>query len=239
MSCIITPDIAAQYPNTDVALFYSTPMWIDNNGTTQADVANTILGYYQAMERIGQSSTVVPTTSQVENPYSCLLRPLTENSRIYNAPDNGVFLESITFSLYDQMVNGGTQTQLDSALYQDATLNSAVVNSQNTMLNRAMTGTYRFGMVGNWQPNYFRPIVRVNGETILDMNSTFTKPNGQNNLADLSIGASLPLCVEPMKPFAKIKEITIAAFALQIIAQAGARNLQRYGVLCEMKFRTQ
>lgn len=234
MSC--TPDIAAQFPNVDVLLFTSTiqatsPM--DNSGAT-----STIVAAFTEMEKLAQSATSLPTDAMIENPYTTLLRQRTRNDRIYNQPklqENRIFVESITFSVYDGRVNGSSLIEpVSGNLYQDATLNTEVENSQAQTTDRYLTSPYRNAMVGNWQPNYFRPYVAINNEIILDARQSLYTPN---NLGDIAYGYDLPFCIEPQSQLRYIENVVIAACAFQYVESASSRKLYRFPVHAEIRVR--
>jgi hypothetical protein len=237
MSC--SPDIAALFPNVDVMLFTSTiqidpPM--NNAGAT-----NTVEAAFIEMEKLAQSAQTLPTQAMLNYPYTTLLRPRTRNDRIYNQPktsENKIFVESITFSVYDGRVNGSAYVIPDSGglLYQDATLNTEVENSQSNPTDKYLASPYRNAMVGNWQPNFFRPYVAINGQTIIDAAQSFFPENNQN-LGDIAYGYDFPFCIEPQSQLRNIDNIVIAACAFQYVDSGSTRKLYRFPVHCEIKVR--
>ena len=234
MSC--TPDIAAMFPNVDVILLTSSIQYpapqSDSGATTSIVAAST------DMEALAQSTTTPPTQAMIENPYSTLLRPRTYNDRLYQAPQidaNTMFIESIQFSVYDGRVNGSTLAQPNTQLYQDTTLNTEVETTQADATDKYLTSPYRFAMVGNWQPNWFRPFIKINNEIIFD--SRQSRYGNHDNLGDIAYGYDLPFCIEPMKQIRYFTELTIAACAFQYVDSASARKLYRFPIHCEVTVR--
>lgn len=234
MAC--SPDIAAEFPNVDVILLTSSiqfPAPQSDSGATDS-----IIGAFTEMEALAQSSATVPTDAMIENPYSTLLRPRTYNNRLYQAPQidrNTIFIESIQFSVYDGRVNNSTLAQPNATLYQDAALNTVVENSQAGATDRYLTSPYRFAMIGNWQPNWFRPFIKINDEIIFD--SRASKFGDHSNLGDIAYGYDLPFCIEPYKQIRYFKDLTIAACAFQYVVNGSSRKLYRFPVHCEVNIR--
>lgn len=203
---------------------------------TQTDgyVENSLDGGRLELLKCGASATTMGTNVLQISPYSTRLRPVTNLSKfkIYRK----IYLTKITFNVLD--------TTLTGSLPQDAQIDTEISDSLISNNDAYVQSRFRFGTIGNWQPNFFRPSVSLkNGDDIFEtmVSSNF---DDKNNLGDMSIGAMLPFDYIPPTPhyLGQVLDINDAirvyAGAGQIIHDtvAGVKKVQRYPIHCQMQF---
>lgn len=231
MSCVVPSDILTQYPKSVALVLYSTP---EVGEISEGGIENVVNGYIDVLEKLSQSSESIPDTTRLENPFGAQLRLLSSLKGLDDRKD--VYIENIQFTVYDHSLNGSTLAQTDTETFQDANTNTAVNNSQSTN-DRFLTSPYRDAMVGNWQPNWFRPFVKINNTVIFDTVASYYKQG--NHVGDKSIGFDFPFCIDVYRKFPGINKIEIFAFALMYIATATTdRKYKRFAVKAEIKLRT-
>ncbi|MBK9249354.1 MAG: hypothetical protein IPM69_14885 [Ignavibacteria bacterium] len=182
----------------------------------------------------GASATTMGTNVLQVSPYSTRLRPVTNLSKfkIYRK----IYLTKITFNVLD--------TTLTGAIPQDAQVDTEISDSLITNNDAYVQSRFRFGTIGNWQPNFFRPSVSLkNGDDIFEtmVSSNF---DDKDNLGDMSIGPMLPYEYIPPIPhyLGQVLDLNDAireyAKAGQIVQDtvAGVKKIQRYPIHCQMEF---
>lgn len=231
MNGCLSPEIIRDYPKVRVTVFVSTTDTADS--FDYAHVANAVDGYVTELEKCAQSSDVMGTDALTAEPYSTRLMPVSDMSEIFSQAD-GVLLESIEFVGYDG-------TSIGSA-FQNAANNTAIDSSQSSALDAYMASHFRGGIVGNWQPNYCRPVVRINGQSVLDLSGSEVQDVvtlQRNHLGHLSVGIPLPFGMEYFREFERITKIEVSAGLAQWIATSAeaVKKLVRYPVICIIRWR--
>lgn len=228
------PDLVERYPQVRDLLFMST---IDPNQTFDfAHVPNTVDGYVTEMQRCGQSATEMGTAAVRVNPYSTRLMPVSDLNNVLGPAsaggNGGALLESVLFLGYDSTLSG--------SVHQDADNNTAITSSQSSATDAYVASHFRNGVMGNWQPNYCRPEVTVNGQRLLTLGSSHIvdTAGASAHLGHLSIGVALPYAVHFYRHFPTLTSIEVFAGLAQWIATSpSAAKLKRYPVLCVMRWR--
>lgn len=222
-------DILAEYPRPVDVLMATTPEINGfSNNAAPSGVADTDLGYYDAILYSGQASTT-PSRGDVSvaNPYPDRLRPVRGLRQVINDPD--ILFERIDFFGYDPTLTG--------AAGQDAVTIAEIANSLTSSPNDAYAQSrFTNAIVGNWNPNYFAPVVRFDDLVVCDQSVTDVSDNHRGHL---SIGPPLPYGLE-YRWILKggMQRIDIRAQLVQYIANsASANKFQRYWLLAILRFR--
>jgi hypothetical protein len=120
-----------------------------------------------------------------------------------------IFLESVEFAGFDMADNqlevGDTQTEM---------LGGRVIKDL-------------------WQPNFFRPIVRIGGENVT---SGVNNPMGDSVFHDKGIGFPLPFCVPVNKQITNTTDIKITASYAQGFLDGGAYKFKNYALMAIVSF---
>lgn len=222
----LAPDIIARYPRVVLAIFHSTTDTVD--AFNYNHVTNAPNGYVDEIEKCAQSSDRMGDSSLVANPYSTRLMPVTPLDTIFNAPE--AMLEKMLFVAYD-----GTRI---GSPHQNAANNTVIDTSQASTLDAYMASHFRAGIIGNHQPNFFRPTVRINGKSVLgNLEDSYVEPRG--HLAHMSIGLPLPFEANWYAIFPNVQSIDVYAGAGQWITTSAepTNKLVRYPVLCVQQWR--
>jgi hypothetical protein len=203
--------------------FLSTTQPAANTDLYSSYIANNWLGYATELESLGNSVLVTGAVDPREEPYPSRLRPLDDYSVLNKVKD--VLINSISFFAFDTTVSGSVN--------QNATANTAITNSATSLLSKySFAGVYT-AVLPSWNPNFFRPNVKINGVNILDFSLTALGTN--NNQGDLSMGATLPYEIEPNYYFGDgIQDIRINAAAAQLVVSGVDTYAKRYPVMCEI-----
>jgi hypothetical protein len=228
------PDIVEKYPIVRDLIFVSTTD--DDPSFDFAHVPNTVDGYVTELERCGQSATEMGTAAVRANPYSTRLMPVSSLNSVLGAAasagNGGALLESVVFLGYDSTLVGSP--------HQDADNNTAVAASQASATDAYVASHFRNGIMGNWQPNYCRPEIIVNGESLLSLGSSEIRDSAgaSRHLAHLSVGVALPYGVHFYRHFSTVQSIELHAGLAQWIAtSASASKLKRYPMVGIMRWR--
>lgn len=227
-----TEEIYREYPQQVPVIFMSTV----DGGTplSTGAVTSSLVGYVNEMGKLGQDSTGIGSGPvDNPNPYSPRLRPVSDFQKMFRQTQ--VYLTNIEFSAFDCLNTN------DSSGYQVAATNTAILSFTPGSEKPYAQSTYLNGLVPNWQPNWFRPIVRINGKDIVEVGNTHFL-SGTNNTehheGDGSIGLRHDTCFDVYQAFKEIKDIDIRAQVVQYIGQStDSRKYKRYGVHCVMNFR--
>lgn len=199
--------------------------------TNPTYVPNTLDGYLLEFERTGRSAAVMGTPSTTNPPpaYSTFLLPTVDMSEVFNATE--VWFDGADFIALDAKVQG--------SIIQDAQNYAAIIASiSSTDYDAWQASRFRNGVVALAGVNFFRPIIQINGTSILDMSNTQVKINGANQVAHQSVGPSLPFCLPGGYPIGQVNSITVAAGAAQYISDsASTTKLVRYPIICTMNLR--
>ncbi len=232
LSDCLRPEIVREYPHVRELLFVST---VDpNEEFDYAHVANTPTGYVTELERCGQSSSSMGTKQVRTSPYSTRLMPISPQDDVLNI-ETGVMLEQATFIGYDATLAGSP--------FQNAMNNAAIEASQSSSVDAYVASHFRFGITGNWQPNYCRPEIRIDGVTILSMgDSQIINPATETraHLGHMSIGVALPYLVQFYREMDRVRSIEVYCPLGQPIMTSAepTEKIARYPVLCMMRWRT-
>lgn len=233
MGCL-SPDLLKQYPRPVIALFSST---VDTGSEfAPLHVADTPLGYLTELEKAGQHATSPGSVSVAESPYSTRLRPNSDLENIYAMRGRPCIIESVLFYAIDATTATPTLTEpISGNTYQDATVVGDMITSQSTDMDANVASHFRNALVGNWQPNFFRPALYVNGVNILAnlTGSHLVDTTGiRAHRGDLSIGLPLPFELDLAMEFPNgIAKLEAHAQLIQIIPNtASARKYVRYPV---------
>lgn len=221
MACLVDLSFRREFPNTVVVPFFSSSEYAPVQ--TGSHIPDATDGYLQSeMEVIGQAAADINHNELVASPYPTRLRPLANLNDIYSS--QRVFLEKVEFFCYDTTLQGST--------YQDADTLNAIYGSKtgNDVYAQSL---YKNGMPNNWQPNFFRPIFKVDDKNIFHF---LQNTNFGGNKGDLSIGLPLPYCFDLNKELGKVQEIEVFAQIAQYVAESD--KFQRYAVQCLATFWT-
>lgn len=233
MSCSINMEYTQKYPQLVIANFFSSTQ--SNTAKTDAQkdshIADSPIGFNDELRAIGQASvSSYSRDNDVDsnNPYSSLLRPVSDLKDIYKS--QLVFLEKVEFYAYDTTMEGADE--------QNSNVLDKIHGSQNSY-DAYVQSKYRNGMIPqNWLTNYFRPSLRINGVEMFKglQSSNF---GDKRNKGDLSVGIPLPYCIDVYRELGEIHSIECAAAVGQIVYITGTTSylLQRYGVQAILTFR--
>lgn len=229
----LAPDIVRLFPKVRTLMFMSV------TDPTPSDylfghVADAPDGYVTELEKCGQAAAVMGSRAVATNPYSTRLMPVTPFDDLRNVP-SGVLLESIEFIGWDSTRSGSP--------HQNANNVTAIELSQSSATDAHVASHFRGGIAGNWQPNFCRPEVLINGEAILSMNdSAIVNPatGARAHRGHLSIGVPLPYMAYYYREFTTISSIDVFCGLGQWISTSiePTDKLQRYPVQCIMHVRT-
>lgn len=190
---------------------------------TSSYIANNFTSYLEELEKLGNAIQITGGLDPRENPYPSKLRPLDKFDDLNKSKH--VLINSINFFAIDTTKIGSVN--------QNSTVNSAIVTSASSLLNKyAYAGVFG-AVLPSFNPNFFRPKVIINGENILDFDLTSLGVN--DNQGDLSMGATLPFNIEPNHYFADgVQSINIKGSCVQLIETGGNTYAKRYPVICEV-----
>jgi len=147
-----------------------------------------------------------------DNPEYRLLLPITSIEALTNR--NEIFLQSIDFIGYDMA---------DVPIEDDADAEKIYANEQ--IFGHAVSAI--------WQPNYFRPSVRIGGE---DVASGISNSAGDVEF-DMPIGLPMPCCLQINKVIKFPKDIrVVAAFAQRFKDATGATKFRNYPLQAIISF---
>lgn len=206
--------------------------------------------YYLELGKIGQtldgSTDGYHTPDVREHPYSSRLRPNRNISFLTTLQNEPVFIERVAFHCYQaataDTTAGGQTEPVSGNPYQVNSTNIESRNSQAQPIDAYGASRFRGGLLPLWQPNYFNPIVKINGMVVFgnDSTETFGVEGGNNqNLGDLSIGLYHPSEFSLGVVFNRIDKIEVYGQCLTGVSTAtDARQLQSHMVACTMIIKT-
>lgn len=215
------------------ALFVSSTE--DDAIQTDTHVASTLDGGRLELLNCGASATAMGTKALAVSPYSTRLRPVSDLSKF--AMYNKIYLLKAEFTPMD--------TTLTGAAPQDAQIDTEIIDSLLTDNDAYLQSRFRFGAIGGWQPNFFRPSLSVQGGgDVFEFLNSSNYGTSKNNLGDLSIGCMLPYTYQPVVPL-YLGKVTDLNEAIKIHAGAGqivedtvlaVKKVQRYPIHCYVEF---
>lgn len=201
MPCSVPLEIRMKYPKTlEMVMISASGEEITPGGA----------GYYEELERLG-SATLEPKRHK--------LRALGNIKDLYNA--GNVYLEKIEFWAIDTVKPGST--------HQDADTIAAIASSRTNSKAYAQSAFLNAILPVNFQPNYFRPSVQIDGLPILGgMDAQ------NNNVADMGIGLNVTTCVSFDRPLGTVKDFQIISKCAQYISETN--KYQNYAVMAKATF---
>jgi hypothetical protein len=204
-------------------------IWVsstDPDGTWNPNyIPNTPEGYLAEAQRTGQANAAVGSDEHRAAPYTRELLPVADLSAVYQA--ERVKIKSVFFCAFDTTAAGGTG--------QDPSTVTAITGTIGT--DRAyMQSLYRNGQIAHFQPNWFRPIVRIGTNDVLNGNLRNSEsPKGHQG--HLSIGMPNPWAADVDIHVGSLKGQSIRVYA-QMAQHIAATNLwQRYMCYAMIDFR--
>ncbi len=208
--------------------------WMSTTQATLEQTAGhiaTFAGLLTELQQLGEATLVQPNYKLQASPYPARLRPLTNLERLHRAAC--VTLVRIEFMALDTTISGGTGQHADTLT---AITDSITAGSGSYTLNDAyMQARYRYTAIAGWQPNGFRPIVKVNGTQMVfqdllqsELGTTLA------DSGDAALGLDLPFCLEGNISLGKVETLEIEAMAYQYITET--TRFQRYPILCTAIF---
>ena len=236
MGCL-SPELLKQYPRPVIGLFSSTVDDANASEFTPLSIADTDIGMIAELEKAGQHAEAPGAVKVLENPYSTRLRPLTIMSNFYKLKAVPAVIESVLFYALDSSVKTPAETEpVSGNNYQDLVVAGDLITSQAEVMDANYASRFRNTIIGNWQPNWFRPVLKVNGQNIL-ANLAGTELTGtdgnKDHKADLSMGLPLPFQMDMAIEYPNgINSIEVFAEVVQYIPNtASARKYVRYPVV--------
>lgn len=235
MSCALPYEIFKEYPNTVILSYFSSAMTdvIKTDADKDAYITNNHIGYVTEMERLGNSATTGPGSPNnvSANPYSTRLRPVRDADKVINAQK--VFLEKVEFYAYDATLAGSD--------YQDEDV-AAIITAGISTEDAYPRSHYRNAMLPiNFQPNYFSPVIKIDGKDIIG-GANASNYGNKANKGDLSIGFPLPLCLDIYREFGKISSIEVFGKVAMAIDNGSLVNpvtyYQQFPIQAILYFRT-
>jgi hypothetical protein len=149
--------------------------------------------------------------------------PITSIEVLTNRQE--IFLQSIEFCGYDMSVSEiGVEDNNEDEGEQDET-GTDKSNANEQIINNMVSAS--------WQPNFFKPSVRIGGVDVAS-NIANTAPN--KSFHNLSIGLPLPYCLQINKVVKEPKDIEITASFVQAYRQGGEWRYRNYPILAIVNF---
>lgn len=241
MSCL-SPELLREYPHPIIAIFGST-VDTQSNGFDATAVDDAHDGMIAELERAGQHSTEPGSNNVAENPYSTRLRPLSNLSDFLRMKGVPAVIESVLFYAIDSSEDTPTEVQpVAGTEYQDPVVAAEIVASQSSSTDAIYASRFKRTIIGNWQPNWFRPALIVNGRNLFPniAGTQMQDTNGQyGHLGDLSIGLPLPFSMDLAREFPHgIDSIEAYGQVVQHLEDsASARKYVRYPVIAVVVIR--
>ncbi|MEO5929074.1 MAG: hypothetical protein ABIR47_03990 [Candidatus Kapaibacterium sp.] len=182
--------------------------------------------YRSEMLAMGQATATIPSDGRISSPFTTGMRLLTPIDWLRG---RRVALTRITWRAYDStLLDGG------AAAGQDQDTLDAIEASLDTSSDAFAQSRLLMGEVSGWQPNFFRPVFRINSIDLYP--SLRSNGQGTGHLADLSIGLPLPVCTEFHNPidFGSFMSHEVSAWTGQIVP--ATNTVQRYVLQCVAEF---
>lgn len=233
MSCSVDYSVIERYPDVLVAMFMSSAEDITKVTDTEKNeyIQDNYVGYLNELDRIGQAGSAPGTTKNnnlANNPYSTYLRPVSDLSALYNAQK--VFIHKMEFMAFDTTWEDSENQDSDviTTIYDSRSLNNTYIQSNG--FNSQIPATF--------QPNFFRPDVRINSREIIQ-GITSSNYGNKANKGDLSIGLPLPWCYDVNREIGSVKSIEAFAQLVQPIKVPDVvdYSFQRYAIQMLIYFR--
>lgn len=245
LGCTLSAELLALYPVSMYGVWASSTE--PEAEPTPDYIPNTVDGWNTEFERSAQTQLVVTEPQQSKtheiNPYSDELRYAGGLERVLNKQYD-VLLERVIFYAFDGIKVGSTLVDADGQPFQDAATINAIKASAATNTKVYAQSGFNNGMIGQWQPNGFKPKMEINEKSWLGAGDPGV--GGLNNIADQMLGLPLPHCETFHYQFLneQVKSIRIWAKCTQYIGDNDGTNetpptgvLQRYPVVAAVFFR--
>lgn len=199
MGCLVDLSFRRQYPDTVTSIFMS---------VTGGTIPATIDGWLGELRKLGDA-TSAPAVRR--------LAPVGSLTNILNSQK--AFLEKAEFFAID--------TTLDGATEQDADVLSLIYGSRATKDIYPQSQFRNGAMPLIFQPNWFRPVILINGIPLIKGLETA-------GVAESGIGLPVPVCFELNSELEMVKDIQITAS----FAQKVDTKYQNYPVMAVLTFWT-
>lgn len=204
---VLSEETLRRYPREVRCLWMTTPL----------EPLNTPDGYIDVLRASGyDSDTPMKQRDAVLTPVSDLNQVLGQREAL---------LTEIRFSVYDALdtLEGGTAQ----------TNNSIILSYQAGQEKPFAQSTFKRGLVAEWQPNFFRPEVFINGTELLRVART----NNPGSESEASIGLDLPSCFFIPGLVQAVDHIEVRARCIQIVDRVAGKKYRHYPIKAEASFR--
>lgn len=196
-----------KYPNTFLATYLST-----KENLTMTDSDNGLIAYLEALA----DATISPEVRKLI-PFSDIT-PLRSK--------NCLFIHSITFFAIDPTRDGLSDTA-------DAIISTQIINGSSVKRSLAQSNYYRSAMPVMFQPNFFRPVVTIDG--VLINQGFINGPAGsETNKGYKSLGIPMNTCINVGREVERISNIDISTAFAQYVATEN--KYQNYPVQAIIEF---
>lgn len=206
-------------------------IWVSSTeyAGTQTDAhADSIADLMTELQQLGQANAAPGSAILQAAPYPTRLRPVTDLSQLIG---RDAILTRIEYYAIDTTLwDGATQ-----GTGQNATVVAAIEDSLADATDAYVASRFRNGVIGSWQPNWFRPEIRINGQPVLFGNLSRTNFGNHANAADAGWGLPLPYCDDNL--YISLGNVTSIDLQAQAAQEVGGL-LQRYPIICTMDLYT-
>lgn len=151
------------------------------------------------------------------------LLPINNYEDIYNC---SVLIKDIKFNAYYVRSKGGAGISAEL-------VNEIILNSLNSVNNAYPQSQFKLSPIPSFQPNFFTPIIRINGNNLFEVEKT-NKKYGDANINLFAYGKELPYYVEIFQRYDNIKDIEVYGQCYNVIDINGNTYFQRYPLMCEI-----
>ncbi len=239
-------ELRSQYPSLSKLLFASQMQ--SNFSLTDGYITNSLTGYVTELGNLAVSplnftnvSLLRPLVQYDFNAKSCIVyKVLFRCFNLVAIPANNVNMTQSSHTITPASTTVPINTASTGTLGASP-INMTTTGTQGTTVDTVSSSTFTGGIAnqnyvyeeitGNWQPNFFRPVLNINGDNILgNTNSSFFTAN---NLGDRSIGFGFPFEQTFNSYFDAISNIEIYAIAGKV--NIPALTLQRFFITCELE----
>lgn len=240
LGCSLSSDILAEFPKSMYGIFFSTT---DPNPTLQANyISNDIDGANIAIEQAAQTNSIYQLSKEFQvNPYGDRLRYCGGLQAIFDLGSEEVLLDRVEFYAYDGILVDSTATDLNGNLFQDPDTINAIKASAANITKIYAQAAFHNGMIGQWQPNGFRPKMEIGDKQLLGDGSAGV--GGAAYTSEQQFGCPFPHCETFHKRWSELisdTDIKIWAKCTQYIGNndtPATGKLQRYPVMAIVYFR--
>lgn len=223
-----------QRPRTAELLFFSTT---DSNvGLTPTYLADRWDAYFDGanpeIDKLGADTAITTGTEDLTIlPYGSRLRPcrdITFLSKVKNVMVVGI--EYVAFDVKNDDAAAADQT---------AAVNTKLKSSIGTQNNILVQTTMMRTIVVDWEPNFFSPILLVNGANLLPeftQTNKYTTTTIPRNRGDMSLGTALPY---ERKIYSEVfesgvQELQIYGFCANYLNDGSANRVRRFPLRCRL-----